>query len=132
MEDQFGVQNRQIWVYHKWLVNTDQFERNKFCLQKVKNLRAIIERVHSVRAIGSAALNLCHVAEGSCDAYFEYGIHCWDIAAGELICREAGAYVCDPTGDPLNIMNRRILATASKELSAQIIPLLTHIDMPSD
>ena len=32
----------------------------------------------SIRAIGSAALNLCLVAEGSCDAYFEYGIHIWD------------------------------------------------------
>ena len=32
----------------------------------------------SIRAIGSAAMNLCMVAEGSCDAYFEYGIHIWD------------------------------------------------------
>jgi len=32
----------------------------------------------SIRAIGSAAINLCFVAEGSCDAYFEYGVHIWD------------------------------------------------------
>jgi fructose-1,6-bisphosphatase/inositol monophosphatase family enzyme len=32
----------------------------------------------SIRAVGSAAMNLCMVAEGSCDAYFEYGIHIWD------------------------------------------------------
>jgi fructose-1,6-bisphosphatase/inositol monophosphatase family enzyme len=32
----------------------------------------------SIRAIGSAAMNLCLVAEGACDAYFEYGVHIWD------------------------------------------------------
>ncbi|CAF0844585.1 unnamed protein product [Didymodactylos carnosus] len=99
---------------------------------KSENLRKIVERAHSVRAIGSAALNLCHVAEGSCDAYFEYGIHCWDIAAGDLIAREAGCFTSDPTGDPLDIMKRQILCTATKQLAMQLIPLLTHVDFPSD
>ncbi|CAF1554732.1 unnamed protein product, partial [Rotaria sordida] len=45
---------------------------------KCKNLQVIIEKVHSIRAVGSAALNLCLVAEGACDAYFEYGVHIWD------------------------------------------------------
>lgn len=40
----------------------------------------------SIRAIGSAAMNLCMVAEGSCDAYFEYGIHIWDYGKNK-ICR---------------------------------------------
>jgi fructose-1,6-bisphosphatase/inositol monophosphatase family enzyme len=62
-------------------------------------------------------MNLCLVAEGACDAYFEYGVHIWDYgrkkntsnfvlyhhffsltAAGDLIAREAGAYTCDPSG----------------------------------
>ncbi|CAM2727367.1 unnamed protein product [Rotaria socialis] len=99
---------------------------------KCKNLRVIIEKVHSIRAIGSAAMNLCMVAEGSCDAYFEYGIHIWDYAAGDLIAREAGAYTCDPSGGPLNLLHRCILCTASKELAGQISPLLTHVDFPDD
>ncbi len=53
-------------------------------------------------------------------------------AAGDLIAREAGAYTCDPCGAPLNLVNRRILCAASKELAEQISPLLTHIDFPHD
>ncbi|CAF1033472.1 unnamed protein product [Rotaria sordida] len=99
---------------------------------KCQNLRVIIEKVHSIRAIGSAAMNLCLLAEGSCDAYFEYGIHIWDYAAGDLIAREAGAYTCDPSGGPLNLLHRCILCTATKKLAEQISPLLTHVNFPDD
>ncbi|CAF1053554.1 unnamed protein product [Adineta steineri] len=99
---------------------------------KCKNLQVIIEKVHSIRAMGSAALNLCLIAEGCCDAYYEYGVHIWDYAAGDLIAREAGAYTCDPSGAPLNLVHRRILCAATKELAEQISPLLTHIDYPHD
>ena len=50
------------------------------------------------RSLGSAALNMCMVACGSADAYFEYGIHCWDIAAADVIVREAGGVTMFPTG----------------------------------
>ncbi|CAF4132391.1 unnamed protein product, partial [Rotaria magnacalcarata] len=53
-------------------------------------------------------------------------------AAGDLIAREAGAYTCDPSGGPLNLLHRCILCTASKELAGQISPLLTHVDFPDD
>ncbi|CAF1176246.1 unnamed protein product [Adineta ricciae] len=98
---------------------------------KCQNMRVIIEKVHSIRAVGSAAMNLCMVAEGSCDAYFEYGIHIWDYAAGDLIAREAGAYTSDPSGGPLNLLHRCILCTATKELAQQITPLLTHMKINS-
>ncbi|KAI8053250.1 hypothetical protein BDF22DRAFT_620082 [Syncephalis plumigaleata] len=51
-----------------------------------------------IRCTGSAALNLCLVARGAIDAYWEIGIHCWDIAAGVLIVEEAGGYVVDGAG----------------------------------
>lgn len=51
-----------------------------------------------IRAYGSAAHNLCRVAQGAGDAYVEYGIHIWDFAAGMLIAQEAGAVVVDPAG----------------------------------
>ncbi|RKP07694.1 hypothetical protein THASP1DRAFT_30490 [Thamnocephalis sphaerospora] len=44
---------------------------------------------HGVRCTGSAALNLCLVARGALDLYWEIGIHCWDVAAGALIVQEA-------------------------------------------
>jgi fructose-1,6-bisphosphatase/inositol monophosphatase family enzyme len=54
------------------------------------------------------------------------------IAAGDLIAREAGAYTCDPSGGPLNLLHRCILCTATKTLAEQISPLLTHVSFPDD
>lgn len=51
----------------------------------------LIGRVRDIRRMGSCALDLCHVAEGSADAYVEEGVNLWDHAAGALIAREAGA-----------------------------------------
>lgn len=59
---------------------------------------------HSIRSLGSAALNACMVACSSVDGYFEYGVYCWDIAASVIIVREAGGVVIYPTGEHLRMM----------------------------
>lgn len=53
----------------------------------------VLPRVRDIRRFGSAALDLCAVAAGVLDGYYEWGLHPWDVAAGMLICREAGARV---------------------------------------
>jgi myo-inositol-1(or 4)-monophosphatase len=55
-------------------------------------------RALNVRRLGAAALDLCCVASGRYDAYWERGLQPWDIAAGLLIVREAGGYVTDADG----------------------------------
>ena len=55
--------------------------------------------MHRIRCIGSAALSMCMVANGNVDAFFENDIHCWDIAAGDVIVREAGGATLFPTGE---------------------------------
>lgn len=101
---------------------------------KVQNMRNLIDKCHSLRCLGSAALNSCYIANGCADLYYEYGIHIWDIAAGALIAKEAGCYVFDPvTGDEnLNMLNRRVLISASRELAKQVIPLVNHVHYESD
>lgn len=54
-------------------------------------IAALLPRIRDIRRIGSASLDLCAVASGSVDAYFEEGVKAWDIAAGALIAQEAGA-----------------------------------------
>ncbi|HEY5879917.1 MAG TPA: inositol monophosphatase family protein [Nakamurella sp.] len=54
-------------------------------------LGRLLPQVRDIRRIGSAALDLCAVASGSVDAYFEEGVKAWDVAAGGLIAQEAGA-----------------------------------------
>jgi myo-inositol-1(or 4)-monophosphatase len=59
---------------------------------------ALLPRVRDIRRLGSAALDLCHVARGRTDAYYEYGLNPWDYAAGTLIAAEAGAIATDFDG----------------------------------
>lgn len=62
-------------------------------------LARMLPMVRDVRRIGSAALDLCMVAAGRLDAYYEHGLHVWDCAAGALIAAEAGARVMLPDPD---------------------------------
>ena len=63
-------------------------------------LRAVLPRVRDIRRGGSAAVDLCSVASGTVDAYYERGVNLWDIAAGGLIAAEAGAQVTGLHGTP--------------------------------
>ncbi|WP_034713683.1 inositol monophosphatase family protein [Intrasporangium chromatireducens] len=63
-------------------------------------LREVLPRVRDIRRIGSAALDLVRVADGSVDAYAESGLKPWDLAAGWLVAEEAGARVVGVAGHP--------------------------------
>jgi myo-inositol-1(or 4)-monophosphatase len=60
----------------------------------------LLPQIRDIRRYGSAALDLCAVAAGFVDGYFEEGVQRWDVAAGGLVAREAGAVMtpCTPTG----------------------------------
>jgi myo-inositol-1(or 4)-monophosphatase len=59
----------------------------------------LLPEIRDLRRIGSCALDLCMVAAGRLDAYYEWGVHVWDWAAGALIAAEAGASVRLPAAD---------------------------------
>ena len=63
-------------------------------------LQEVLPEVRDIRRMGSAAIDLCSVACGRLDAYYEYGISPWDIAAGSVIVVESGATVTDLAGQP--------------------------------
>ncbi|MBO1900801.1 inositol monophosphatase [Leucobacter weissii] len=76
--------------------------------EQAEVVRRLIPRVRDIRRIGSAATDLCLLAAGRLDAYYERGLQPWDYAAGALIAREAGALILgrdDATapGEPLLI-----------------------------
>lgn len=100
-----------------------------------KNFRKLAEepvRVHSIRMQGSAALNLCSVASGAADLYYEFGIHVWDIAAAGVIAEEAGVTLMDPSGGPLDLMGRRVLAACDKKMAEEVSQYLECMDLPRD
>jgi myo-inositol-1(or 4)-monophosphatase len=68
-------------------------------------------RSHGVRRAGSAALDLCYLAAGRYDAYWEFNLNSWDTAAGVLLVEEAGGKVTNFTGGPFNIDSREVLGS---------------------
>jgi myo-inositol-1(or 4)-monophosphatase len=79
-------------------------------------LGSILGRVRDIRRSGSAALDLCHLAAGQVDGYYEAGLSPWDHAAGAVIAREAGAdvrYVAAAAGDDQVIVAAHPLLTPS-------------------
>jgi len=72
------------------------------------------ENIHGIRRFGGAALDLCWVACGRFDAYFEYKLSTWDFAAGMLIVEEAGGHCTDQKGSRLDLNSTGITASNSK------------------
>jgi myo-inositol-1(or 4)-monophosphatase len=71
-------------------------------------LAEVMRRAGNVRRLGSAALDMCFVAAGRCDAYWERGIKTWDMAAGIVLVREAGGFISDADGGPEMMANGTI------------------------
>jgi myo-inositol-1(or 4)-monophosphatase len=74
-------------------------------------LAAVTERTAGVRRWGAAALDLAFVAAGRYDAFFEFGLQPWDVAAGILLVREAGGVICDISGKPYGLGGPSLLAS---------------------
>ena len=64
-----------------------------------------------VRRLGSAAMDLCYVAAGRFDGFWEVSLNPWDMAAGALLIQEAGGRITDMRGNPLNIYQKTVLAS---------------------
>lgn len=67
-----------------------------------------------VRRLGSAAIDLCWVACGRFDGFWEYNLSSWDVAAGYLIVEEAGGRITNFNGDPYDVFDKETLATNGK------------------
>jgi myo-inositol-1(or 4)-monophosphatase len=71
---------------------------------------AFIGRARAVRRLGSAALDLCYVAAGRLDGFWEGSLRPWDVAAGALLVEEAGGQVCGMDGSPFAARARHVVA----------------------
>jgi len=80
-----------------------------------------------MRRAGSAALDLAYVAAGRLDGFFEFGLAPWDIAAGELIIREAGGLVSDFTGGHGYLESGNIVAGNAKVFKGLLTTLAPHL-----
>jgi len=65
----------------------------------LESMRRLLPRTRDIRRFGSASLDLCYVAAGRFDAFFEMGLRPWDVAAGIVMVREAGGVVSNDRGE---------------------------------
>lgn len=86
----------------------------------------LITEIRDIRRSGSAAIDLCWVAAGRVDAYFEAHLNSWDAAAGELIARESGCITSDFDGGPADPSN---IVAASPGIHTALLELIrrSHI-----
>ena len=89
----------------------------------LKMLETVMQACAGVRRPGSAALDLCYVAAGWYDGFFETGLSPWDIAAGSLVITEAGGLVGNFTGDA-DFMYQREVVAANPKVYGQLVKLL--------
>ena len=89
----FGYKHEEIW------------EKNMVLHRKLTHL------TQGVRRAGSAALDLCHVARGWLDGYWELDLNAWDIGAGIIIIQEAGGLATKVNGDEITLDDREILSS---------------------
>lgn len=79
-----------------------------------KTLEYFLRHTHGVRRIGAAAVDLCYLACGRADAFFEYNLNPWDVAAGALIVLEAGGTITDFEGKQNWLFGKEIMASNKK------------------
>jgi myo-inositol-1(or 4)-monophosphatase len=85
----------------------------------------MLRNAQAVRRLGSAAIDLCYVACGRLDGFWELGLHPWDTAAGKLIVQEAGGKISTIGGDTFDIYKNEIVATNGR-IHDEMLDLLTN------
>lgn len=97
--------------YDVWNTEFDNFD----------NFVKFAKLTQGVRRLGSAALDLCYVAAGRFDGFWELALKPWDVAAGGLICQEAGATVTNAAGGPDFISPPQSIVATTPGIHARIL-----------
>jgi myo-inositol-1(or 4)-monophosphatase len=98
----------------------DIHENSEMVLERFKRM---VVRAQGIRRPGSAALDLCYVAAGRFDGFWEEGLKPWDTAAGIIIAQEAGGRVSTFEGEPCSPFSNNIVASNSL-IHDEMTPLL--------
>ena len=80
-------------------------------MDNVNHFKNFLKQARAVRRPGSAAIDLCYVAAGRFDGFWEFNLYPWDVAAGVLLIQEAGGRVTNMAGENYSIYSDNILAS---------------------
>jgi myo-inositol-1(or 4)-monophosphatase len=99
-------------VAQSLLVTGFGYEHDEPWEANLQLFKRFTDESRGVRRLGAAAVDLCHVAMGISDGYWEYRLKPWDTCAGVLIAQEAGAAVTTMEGEPFSVFERSVVAAA--------------------
>ena len=93
--------------------------------RQINAFSAFLERAQGLRRLGSAALDMCYVAAGRFEGFWEERLHPWDIAAGVVIVEEAGGHVSAYDGGPLHLFSGEVVSSNGK-VHQQMLDVLSE------
>ena len=99
------------------------YNRREIMSKVLGRLEKILQHAHDIRRTGSASIDICFVAAGRYEGYYEQGLKAWDMAAAILIASEAGATISKFNGEQFNLFEGEILITNDK-IHHRLIDLL--------
>lgn len=113
-------------------LGSDRSDEKRDCV--FRNMRSVGWSCHGLRSLGSAAMNICAVASGQVNAYFEFGLHCWDMCAPGAILIEAGGYICDTQHcDTFDLLKRRLIVACSEKIARELSAAMpVHLELACD
>ena len=116
--------SREVDLGHSLLVTGFPYDAWSTTNNNLDNFARFTRMTQGVRRLGSAALDLCYVAAGRFDGYWEMSLQPWDMAAGCLIATEAGASVTNPDGQPQSLTPPCALLVAPPLIHAKMLDVL--------
>ncbi|MBT3299826.1 MAG: inositol monophosphatase [Candidatus Marinimicrobia bacterium] len=96
------------------LVTGFGYEHGESWHKNMALFKSFTDKTQGVRRLGAASVDICHLASGKVDGYWEYDLSPWDSAAGIVIAEEAGASITRIDGKPYSIYDKQILISNGK------------------
>lgn len=93
-------------------------------VDNIEQFSKALKNTRAIRRDGSAVMNLCYIAEGCAEAFWEHSLQAWDVCAGALIVEKAGGIVSTPKGQPYDIFSRGWVVASNKNINDKIRTLL--------
>jgi len=90
----------------------------------INKLNYILPRCQDIRRFGSAALDLCYVAEGKFDGFYEINLKPWDVSAGILIVEEAGGIVSNEYGEDYDMFKSKCIVAGNEIVQKNLVEIL--------
>ena len=87
----------------------------------LKKIKDILPLCQDLRRLGSASIDLCYVARGTFDGYYEMNLKAWDVSAGVLILTEAGGQVSNINGDEYTLFEDKYLVASNRKIHKEFI-----------